>query len=386
MRPVSSNLFRAARILWPMKIRTLLVACLVPLLVASCSSTRDDTRAAASPSDRASASTVDLAQSDLDAPDSSTADVVKRVLPSVVNVRVTSISEGVFGPSQSRGEGSGVVIDSNGTILTNNHVVAGAVKVTVKFNDDHDEMNGTVIGTDPDRDLAVISVDADDLTPITIGRSSNLELGDSVIALGFPLGLGGPTVTKGIVSGLDRTIDVSNDNGESENLVGLLQTDAAINPGNSGGALVDGAGQLIGINTAAAQASSAENVGFAIAIDEALPVVKEILSEPAEERAWLGVQVVGIESSTAAAQVDLPSDARGSYVISVFADSAADEAGIQEGDLLVAIDEKPIEAAEDLTTVLTGYDPGDTVDVYVFRDGKEQVISVTLGQRPATLE
>ncbi|HEY7875289.1 MAG TPA: trypsin-like peptidase domain-containing protein [Actinomycetota bacterium] len=370
-----------------MKIRLLAFACLVAIFAGACSSGRDVSRGLQSSTpDPVVTSGVDLTQSDLDAPDSSTAEVVKRVLPAVVNVRVTSINDGILGPSQSQGEGSGVIIDEGGTILTNNHVVAGAVKVTVKFNDDHEEMNGTVVGTDPDRDLAVINVDADDLTPITLGRSGRLELGDSVIALGFPLGLGGPTVTKGIVSGLDRTINVSNDNGESENLVGLLQTDAAINPGNSGGALVDSAGQLIGINTAAAQASSAENVGFAIAIDEALPVIGEILSEPAEERAWLGVQVVGIEDSAAAAQVDLPSDARGSYVISVFDGSAAKEAGIQEGDLLVAIDTKPIEAAEDLTTVLTGYDPGDEVEVIVFRDGREISISVELGQRPATIE
>jgi S1-C subfamily serine protease len=179
---------------------------------------------------------------------------------------------------------------------------------------------------------------------------------------------------------------VSNDNGDDQSLVGLLQTDAAINPGNSGGALIDAAGQLIGINTAAAQASSAENVGFAIAIDEALPVIDEILSEPAEERAWLGVQVVGIESDLDAAQAELPSDARGAFIISVFDGSAAEEAGLEEGDLLVAIDTKPVTSAEALTSVLTDYSPGDTVELIVFRDGSEESFEATLAQRPATIE
>jgi len=193
--------------------------------------------------------------------------VVERVLPGVVNVRVEALGRS--------GAGSGVVIDREGTILTNNHVVAGASEVTVVFNDGrHDEpLRGEVVGTAPERDLAVIRVDADDLTPVELGRSGDLSLGDPVLALGFPLGLG-PTVTQGIVSGLERTIEPSG----GPRLEGLLQTDAAINPGNSGGALVDAAGRLIGINTAAA--GFAENIGFAIAIDQAQPVVEEILNQP----------------------------------------------------------------------------------------------------------
>jgi S1-C subfamily serine protease len=190
--------------------------------------------------------------------------VAQRVLPGVVYVRV----EGFGGT----GAGSGVVIDREGTILTNNHVVAGASEVTVVFNDGrHDEpLRGEVVGTAPERDLAVVRVDAGDLTPVELGRSGDLRLGDPVLALGFPLGLG-PTVTQGIVSGLERTIEPSG----GPRLEGLLQTDAAINPGNSGGALVDANGRLVGINTAGA--GFAENIGFAIAIDQARPVVEEIL-------------------------------------------------------------------------------------------------------------
>jgi putative serine protease PepD len=311
---------------------------------------------------------------------------VSKALPSVVNVRVRALSEGVFGTQEGQAEGSGVIIDKDGTILTNNHVVAGALNVEVVFNDDHEKMEASVIGTDIDRDLAVIHVNAHDLTPVTLGRSGNLQLGDSVIALGFPLGLGGPTVTKGIVSGLDRTISVAKDNGQREHLVGLLQTDAAINPGNSGGALVDSAGQLVGINTAAAQASSAENVGFAIAIDEALPVIKEILSKPAAERAWLGVQVGDIDDAVAAQQANLPADARGALIVNVFSKSAAEAAGIEEDDLIIDIGGHTVASADDLTTVLSGYAPGDDVDVKVLRDGSEQTLAVTLGRRPPTLD
>jgi S1-C subfamily serine protease len=171
-----------------------------------------------------------------------------------------------------------VILSSNGLILTNNHVVLHAVRVLVLFTSGHAALSGTVVGTDPQHDLAVIKVDATGLKPLPLGRSSDLKLADTVYAIGFPLDLG-ITVTSGIVSGLDRSIAV---NGEStvEHLAGLVQTDAAINPGNSGGALVDTSGRLVGINTAGVSATSADNVGFAIAIDEALQVVKRILAEP----------------------------------------------------------------------------------------------------------
>ena len=369
--------------------KTRLIATLVAAaaLAAACSTGRVAGRAAGTVSPSAlPSSTVDLTQSDLTPEHSSASEIIERALPSVVNVRVNALSQGVFGTQEGQAEGSGVIIDKDGTILTNNHVVAGALKVEVVFNDDHDKMEATVVGTDVDRDLAVIHVDAHDLTPITLGRSGNLQLGDSVIALGFPLGLGGPTVTKGIVSGLDRTISVAKENGEREHLVGLLQTDAAINPGNSGGALVDSAGQLVGINTAAAQASSAENVGFSIAIDEALPVIKEILSKPAEDRAWLGVQVGNVDDAASAQQAGLPADARGALIVNVFSDSAAEDAGIEEGDLIVSIGDNTVASANDLTEVLAKYEPGDDVDVKVLRDGNEQTLPVTLGRRPPTLD
>jgi S1-C subfamily serine protease len=327
---------------------------------------------------------VELEQLDTESPHSSIADMVEDVLPTVVNVRVTSVNFDPFGePEEQKGQGSGVVIDEAGIILTNNHVVAGSTEVNVVFNDEHGTMEGTVIGTAPEKDIAVIQVEADDLPTIDLGRSASLRLGDDVVAIGFPLGLGGATVTKGIISAIDRNISVS---GEfEEELEGLLQTDAAINPGNSGGALVDLAGRLVGINTAAAQAGAAENIGFAIPVDGALPIVEEILSEPPDERAWLGVQIESVSSSAAASQLGLPPDVRGALIAGIFPGSPAEEAGLRQGDLIVEISGEEIESAEDLTSTLTDLDPGSSVDVVVLRDGEVVTEKAELGRRPTTI-
>jgi len=205
----------------------------------------------------------------------SLADTISKAMDSIVSVRAVT-EAGPFG-GQSEGEGSGVVIRSDGYILTNAHVIEGASEIEITTANDDRALDATVVGSDPEHDLAILKVADDDLSAITIGRSDELELGDSVVALGYPLGLGS-TATRGLVSGLDRTIQVGDGPFDATELTGLLQTDAAINPGNSGGALIDAEGRLIGINTAAASASSAENVGFALAIDEALPIVENLLA------------------------------------------------------------------------------------------------------------
>ena len=314
-------------------------------------------------------------------PRSKTADVIEQVLPSLVNVRVSGFSADPFGGGgPTRGQGSGAVIDSDGIIVTNFHVVEDAVRVQIFFTDDHETVDGRVVGTDPNRDLAVVKVPTTGLTPIQIGSSDSLRLGDDVIALGFPLGLGGPTVTKGIVSGKNRSLQIPRGD-EQVDFEGLLQTDAAINPGNSGGPLVDSAGRLVGINTAAASAGAAENVGFAIAIDSALPVIEEILSKPAEERAWLGVIISDLDP-TIASEIGVDPDIEGALITEIVEEGPADSAGLEVGDVIVEIEGNPITGAEELTRVLTGHQPGEEVTVELVNADGTDTIEVTLGQRP----
>lgn len=332
---------------------------------------------------------IDLEQEDADIAGTTVTQVVEETLPSVVNVRVQNLDENPFTGEfeEGRGQGSGVIIDDNGIIITNNHVIEGALEVNVVFTDDRDPLEGQVIGAIPENDLAVIRVEADDLDAIELGRSDSLDLGESVVAIGFPLGLGGPTVTQGIISGLERTIQVD-DRGETKSLEGLLQTDAAINPGNSGGALVDMQGRLVGVNTAAVQASSAENIGFAIAIDEAVPVIEEILEDPPEEQAWLGVSLGSIDSPSAAAQFELDPDRRGALVMGVVPGSPAEEAGLVEGDLIVGIADADVGSGDDVTEVLRERAPGETVEIEYLRLGASatDTLELTLGARPAVFE
>ena len=333
----------------------------------------------------APAPSITIESSDVAPPHSKVSDVVEKVLPSVVNVRVTAITQDAFGLRQGRGEGSGVVINRAGIIVTNNHVVENATKVTVVFNDGvHDKMAGTVVDTVPDRDLAIVRVDADDLDPIQIGVSHELRPGDGVVALGYPLGLGGFTVTRGIVSATSRTIKVPTSTGQTRTLQGLLQTDAAINPGNSGGALIDLSGRLVGINSAAAQAGAAENIGFAIAIDSALPVINEILTQPREQQAWLGVLLDTVDSAAAAAQLGVPEDTRGAVVVEVIPGSPAGEAGFEPGEVIVAADGEEITSADDLIQALIDRDPGEEVTFETVAPTGERSRSVTLVPRPAS--
>jgi S1-C subfamily serine protease len=305
----------------------------------------------------------------------STADVVARVLPGVVNVRTV-------GFNGSKGEGSGVVIDRRGVILTNNHVVRGARTLTVSFNDGRHKaaVKGTVIGTAAKRDLAIIRVALADLIPVPLGHSSKARLGDGVLAIGFPLDLGGgPTVTQGIVSGLDRTVHAE----DGPDLVGLLQTDAAINPGNSGGALVDSTGKLIGINTIAAK--DAENVGFAIAIDGARSVIDQILSKPAGGRTWIGVTFDSVSNDAAAVQLGLQPGARGAAVVAVFADSPAAKVGLREGDVVVSVDGSLVGSAGQMSKALSSHKAGDSIVLDVVDQSGPRRVRVTIAKRPATL-
>jgi putative serine protease PepD len=343
-----------------------LVAC-SSLVLASCSlePILDEDAAAPAPTP-----TVHLDQSDRPPPPSELADVVDEVLPSVVNVRVRTAA--------GRGQGSGVIIEPDGVILTNAHVVSEAEEVEVVFNDDvHETMIGEIVGAVPDRDLAVLRVDADDLTPIELGRSSLLRLGDPVIAVGFPLGLGA-TVTQGIISGEERTIST----GEGPQLRDLLQTDAAINPGNSGGALVNLSGDLVGINTATASAAFAENTGFAISIDSAVPFIEQILS--GREQGFIGVELPRTEEEfeTFAEEFGYDDDVEGALILSIQPDTPADEANLEEGMMVVAIDDSPVRSAGDLTDIVTRHQPGDTIELTILTpEGEDLSIAIELAAR-----
>jgi S1-C subfamily serine protease len=329
--------------------------------------------------------TVALTKSTVSPPTSSLAATVRRVLPSVVNIHATSFTTSPFGQTQSgRSEASGIILSRDGVILTNNHVVAGATKVTVSFTDGtHQQMAGTVLGTDPQHDLALVKVAATDLSPITVGSSSKLRLGDSVAAIGFPLGLGGPTVTEGIVSGLARNVTVGG-NGVTEHLKDLIQTDAAINPGNSGGPLIDSNGNLVGINTAAASAASAENTGFSIAVDQAIPVVQQILNQKPSQRSWLGVEVQTL-SPAIASQLGVSASTSGVVVVGVVSGGPAASSGLRRGDVIQAVDGSSVTAAPDLTKALSRHAPGAKVTLRIVRPSGTTSIDVTLGRRPVGL-
>ncbi|MHB1243306.1 MAG: S1C family serine protease [Gaiellaceae bacterium] len=352
----------------------LLAAVAAALLLAGCSGGEDaaTTAAATTGASDDPSQTLTAALPPAPAPDTtgSVADAVERVLPSVVSVRTTSFGGG-------EGESSGVVLDRDGLIVTNNHVVEGTTGISVSFNDDvHEPLEGTVIGTAPERDLAVIRVEADDLVPVALARSSLLRLGDPVIAIGFPLGLGGPTVTAGIVSGLDRTID-----GRNGELTGLLQTDAAINPGNSGGPLVDRSGRLVGINTAGVRQGDAENIGFAIAIDGALPVIDRIRRQTPASQAWLGIAYGSVGTDAAAVQLGLDASTRGAAVTVVYPGGPGEEAGLAPGDVITVADDVPIESAADLSRLLAQRKPGDEVDLELIDSRGPRRVAVRVARR-----
>lgn len=330
---------------------------------------------------------LDISRDEGPPPPSLLADMVEEVLPTVVNVRVRSVSFDPLGEAQiGSGQGSGVIIDPSGFVITNNHVISGAAEVEVVAVDG-ETYEGTVIGTDPENDIAVIAIDSDEELPaIEIGKSSELRLGDEVVAIGFPLGLGGPTVTRGIVSAEDRTILIGETSPNlPDRLRGLLQTDAAINPGNSGGALVDAAGRLIAINTAAARAGAAENVGFAIPIDTALPIALEVIEDPPEKRSYIGVSIRDL-SPAVASQLDIDPALEGALIAGLFPDGPAEEAGLEVGDVIVSIEERAITDVGGLNEVLRDFEPGETVVVTVVRDGESLDVDVELAQRPTTFD
>ncbi|MET9020939.1 trypsin-like peptidase domain-containing protein [Actinopolymorpha sp. NPDC004070] len=309
------------------------------------------------------------------APVGSVQQVANKVLPSVVSITIST--------SQGTGNGSGIVLSDDGLILTNNHVAAAGRQggqLSVTFNDGK-TVKASVVGTDPTTDLAVIRADRKSgLHPAQLGRSSDLSVGQNVVAIGSPLGLSG-TVTSGIVSALNRPVRSSesgSDQSSSNTVIDAIQTDAAINPGNSGGALVNMAGQVVGINSAIATLGSSMGgqsgnigVGFAIPIDEARPIAKELIAKGRADHAQLGVSVTAAAGSTGVSS--------GASLQAVNAGGAASTAGLRKGDVITKVDQRQISDPDSLIAAVRSYRPGDKVTVTYVRGGKAHTAEVTLG-------
>jgi serine protease Do len=317
--------------------------------------------------------------------------VAERVLPSVVNVTTNVYQASPTGqPEQGKGVGTGFIVQANGVVVTNCHVVQGASRITVSTSEDEPtRYDARVIGGDCEHDLAILKLDAKGLTALPLGASADLLLGQQVVAIGYALALeGGPSVTTGIVSSLDRTIRVPDPqctvcpNGV-RTYSEVIQTDAAINHGNSGGPLVDMEGRVVGINSAGSE--NAENIGFAISIDSARNAIDGAISDPLQATAYLGVSTRDVTEDLAF-QLGLPVD-RGAYVLATLTNGPAAAAGIREGDVIVEVDGDSIEAATDLGRVLDALKPGDEVDVRVVdSNGQERTVSVELGTKPLPTE
>ena len=312
-----------------------------------------------------------------------TAQVAKTVSPSVVVITTEQVVYSQwswYGQSQvESGAGSGVIISSDGYILTCAHVVDGASSITVTIDDK--DYTATLVGEDTTSDVAVIKIDATGLTPATVGDSDNLKVGQSVMAVGNPLGELGGTVTGGMISALNRSVTIQGTS--STNTMSLIQMDASVSPGNSGGGLFNMNGELIGIVNAKSSSSDAEGLGFAIPINDAIKVAQQLLENGyVTGRPYLGITYLGVEDAQTAAQLGV--NAYGVYVVEVVKGGPAERAGLQSGDRIVSIDGTEIASKDDLGTLMQKHAAGDTLNITIARNGQMQTVSVTLGEKTAS--
>jgi putative serine protease PepD len=325
----------------------------------------DSSKATASPPATTTApAAAPVATAPVRAPANQIAAIVQRSEPSIVAIHDSISQTDMFGQvRQGQAAGTGFVLGADGYIVTNDHVVDGATDITVHFGDGKD-VAATVVAADRTGDLAVLKAARTGLTPLPLGNSDDLQIGDQVIAIGNALDLsGGPTVTSGIVSATGRSLDEPN----GTHLTHLLQTDTAINPGNSGGPLLDMQGQVVGINTAIA--GSAQNIGFAIAINPAKALIDQLQIGKVPAHALLGVTTQPVQSGD------------GAQVAAVTAGSAAAKAGLQAGDVITKVGDNAIASPDDLASAIAGHAPGDQVTVTFQRDGATKTATVTLGSR-----
>ena len=311
-----------------------------------------------------------------------TEQVADLVSPSVVVITTEQVVYSQwswYGQNQvESGAGSGVVISSDGYILTCAHVVSGASNITVTIGDT--DYPATVVGEDDTSDVAVLKIDATDLTPATVGNSDSLAVGESVLAVGNPLGELGGTVTSGIVSALNRSVTIQGTS--STNTMSLIQMDASVSPGNSGGGLFNMNGELIGLVNAKSSSSDAEGLGFAIPINDAIKVAQDLLENGyVSGRPYMGITYLAVTDAQTAAQLNV--NAYGVYVVDVVQGGPADKAGLKTGDRIVSIDGTEIAQKDDLGTLIQQHAAGDTLSITVAREGQMQTVSLTLGEKNA---
>ena len=298
--------------------------------------------------------------------------VSEKAKPSVVGITTTTLSsDNMFSmPTESTGVGTGIIVDSNGYILTNSHVISdGQAKTVNVLFSDGSTIDGEVYWYDSQLDLAIVKVNKTGLTAAELGDSDKVQIGDISVAIGNPYGLDlAGTVTQGIISGLDRTISTS-----ETTMTGLIQTDASINSGNSGGPLLNSSGQVIGINTA--KASEGEGLGFAIPINTAKPIIESIIQKGSYEKVTLGIKGTDASKYAQYSKQQLSTD-EGVYVAEVVSGSAAESAGIKSGDIITKIDSTNLSVMSDLTKNLYNYTKGDSATLTINRDGKEMTLKV----------
>jgi serine protease Do len=337
------------------------------------------------------------------------ADLYDQVAPSVVNIHVTATRDagagqdqggepiipglpfslpGQQGPQEVEGEGSGWMYDNDGHIVTNNHVVDGATKMTVYFSNGK-WADAELVATDPSADLAVIKVtppDGVEWKPLVTASDDSLRVGFSVVALGSPFGLQ-ETMTAGVVSALGRSVPTDSASGSSYSLPDVIQTDTAINPGNSGGPLLNLKGEVVGVNFAINSTSGSNSgVGFTIPVSVVHKIVPALINDGAYKYSYLGIAGTTIDEAVAT-ENNLDANTLGIYVAQVVDNGPAAKAGIEVGDVIVAANDEAITHFEDLISYLfMNTNPGDKLTLHYMRDGKENTADVTIEQRPGALE